>query len=363
MTDCTVRLAGPEDQETYDGFVAGNIKGHFCQSWAWGDLKATTGWEPLRLLAFRKDRPAGALGVLKRRIPKTPFSIFYAPRGPVADPGDTEVMDALWEACRKLAGTHRAIMLEIDPDIPESNREYIEYFEKCGFKKSGTGEGFEGTQPRYVFRLDIRPTEDELFAAMHPKTRYNIRYAVKKGVTIREMTDRQELDAFYEILKETADRDGFLIRSRQYYFDIWDRMVPRGEAVFFMADFGGAPIAGTLAMFCGDKCWYLYGASSNAHRNVMPNYLIQWHMIREAKARGCTLYDFRGVPGELTEDNPLYGLYRFKKGFAGEFTGFMGQYVLVYRPLLYRLWNVAEPLYYKGIRRLIRLRRRWRDKN
>ena len=167
---------------------------------------------------------------------------------------------------------------------------------------------------------------------------------------------------FYEVLKETTERDRFLVRAYSYYEDLYDSLVPVGMGELFIAEYEDKIISGTLAFVIGDKAWYIYGASSNAHRNVMPNYLIQWEMIRWAKSLGCTLYDFRGVPGHLTEDNPLYGLYRFKKGFNGEYTEFIGEWDIVYRPAIYFLWNHLEPIYSevkKGIiGKLRRARRR-----
>ena len=97
------------------------------------------------------------------------------------------------------------------------------------------------------------------------------------------------------------------------------------------------PIAGTLAIAYGDKVWYLYGASSNESRNLMPNYLLQWSMIQWSIERGCRMYDFRGVSGDVSEDNPLYGLFRFKQGFGGTFTEFVGEMDLVLNKPLYLL--------------------------
>ena len=151
-------------------------------------------------------------------------------------------------------------------------------------------------------------------------------------------------------MSETAKRDGFLIRGYDYFSWIYDAMAKSERAVFYMAEYEGNPVAGTLAMYCGDKCAYLYGASSNRHRNMMPNYLLQWTMIEEARERGCTLYDFRGVSGDLSEDNPLYGLYRFKKGFNGTFTEYMGEMDLIYRPGWVKAYRILEPLYGKLIR-------------
>jgi len=195
--------------------------------------------------------------------------------------------------------------------------------------------------------MDITPGEEELLANMHAKTRYNIRLADRKGVKVRLVEDKADLRIFYQVLTETAERDQFLIRGYSYFESIWDEMVPTGYAKFFLVESPeGETIAGALLMTIGDKAWYLYGASSNAHRNLMPNYLMQWEMIRWSRQQGCTLYDFRGVSGDITdESNPLYGLYRFKKGFGGELTEFIGDWDCVYSPLFYSLWTKALPKY------------------
>ena len=202
-------------------------------------------------------------------------------------------------------------------------------------------------QPKFVFRLDITPSEIALLSNMHQKWRYNIKLAGRKGVVIREAQNKEDLKIFYTILQETAKRDHFLVRDYQYFEWIWDYMVSQNYAQIFLAEYEGRVISATLGLILGTKFWYLYGASSNEDRNVMPNYLIQWEMIKWARKQGCTLYDFRGVSGDMDENNPLYGLYRFKKGFGGELTEFMGEMDKVYSPFFYLLWNKVLPLYQK----------------
>ena len=116
------------------------------------------------------------------------------------------------------------------------------------------------------------------------------------------------------------------------------------NARLYMAYADGVAIAGTLAILYGDKVWYLYGASDNAFRNAMPNYLLQWEMIRWAVERGCNVYDFRGVSGDLSEDNPLYGLYRFKKGFGGDLVEFAGEFNYLINPAVDKLVNLGIKL-------------------
>ncbi|MCX5779568.1 MAG: peptidoglycan bridge formation glycyltransferase FemA/FemB family protein, partial [Firmicutes bacterium] len=211
---------------------------------------------------------------------------------------------------------------------------------------------FEGVQPAFVFQLDIRPAASQLLANMHAKTRYNIKLAQKKGVTIRTAIGKVDLPAFYTILQETAQRDQFLIRGYEYFEMIWDQMVENGLAQIFLAEYQGQVISATLALILGRKTWYLYGASSNDYRNVMPNYLIQWEMILWAQAQGCEIYDFRGVSGDMDESNPLYGLYRFKKGFNGELIEFVGDWDRVYSPSLYFAWTRILPRYRQWTRKI-----------
>ena len=151
---------------------------------------------------------------------------------------------------------------------------------------------------------------------------------------------------FARIMVETGLRDNFATRPPEYFAAMLDNF---GEKCrLYMAFYEDKPIAGTLAIHYGDKVWYLYGASSNEYRNLMPNYLLQWRMIQWAIETGCRVYDFRGVSGDISEDNPHYGLYRFKQGFHGEFTEFVGEYDYVQNQLMY---FVAEKgsLAYKGL--------------
>jgi lipid II:glycine glycyltransferase (peptidoglycan interpeptide bridge formation enzyme) len=352
----TTRIIDSKEKERYNQFVANHPKGHFLQLWEWGQVKKGMGWDPLPLILEEDGRIRAAMLILKRRIP-LPFikkCIFYSPRGPVLDINDRQLGRLLFDGARRVAGDEGAIFLKFDPDIPKENVEWVEVLQSLGCRHNETGLDFEGVQPNFVFRLDIRPDESVLLANMHAKWRYNIRLAEKKGVVIREAVDKKDLQVFYQILLDTASRDHFLVRGYEYFEWMWDYLVETGYARIFLADYQGQVIAGTLALILGEKAWYLYGASSNEYRNVMPNYLIQWEMIRWARQNGCTLYDFRGVSGDLNEDNPLYGLYRFKKGFSGVFTEFIGEWDMVYSRFFDFLWTRVLPLYLRLGRRRAR---------
>ncbi|HEX3026334.1 MAG TPA: peptidoglycan bridge formation glycyltransferase FemA/FemB family protein [Clostridia bacterium] len=310
----------------YKRFVLSNQKGHFMQGPEWAQVKNNWNSE----VVVERDKSGEIIGgilVLIRRLPGLPFSIMYSPRGPVCDIHDTKTLESLMKGVRNLAKKYRAYVFKMDPDVAASADDFARQLLSMGFERKGGGKNFEEIQPRFVFRLDTgNQTEDEVFAKFHSKTRYNIRVALKRGVEVKIM-DRSALKEFMPIMRETGLRDGFPIRPLEYF----DRMMQvMGEhARLYMAYYEGKPVAGTIAVQYGDKTWYLYGASSNEYRNIMPNYLLQWEMIRWSVESGCRVYDFRGVSGDLSESNPLYGLYRFKKGFNGEFTEFVGEFDLI----------------------------------
>jgi peptidoglycan pentaglycine glycine transferase (the first glycine) len=152
---------------------------------------------------------------------------------------------------------------------------------------------------------------------MKEKWRYNIRLAGRKGVLVREGNTPEDVDTFYRLYQETSARDGFFIHQQRHYADILRLYGARDAAVLLLAEYEGTPIAGLVAVKCGPVTTYMFGASSNLERNRMPNHLLQWTAIRWAKARGCTLYDFRAIAEVLDAKEDLYSLYTFKQGFGG----------------------------------------------
>ena len=143
---------------------------------------------------------------------------------------------------------------------------------------------------------------------------------------------------------ETGNRDDFLIRPLEYFEKMYDCM-GKDYLRLIMADYEGQPISGAIAIYYGNKVWYLYGASSNEHRNVMPNYLVQWEMIKWALEKKCDIYDFRGVSGHVDENHPQYGIYKFKKGFNGDFVEFVGELYMVFKPVTNLLFDTIGTTY------------------
>ena len=322
----------------YEAFVQSHPKGNFAQSYLWGKQKPMWQWDAI---AVRGEDGAirGSLAVMTRKVPGIGRTLMYGCRGPVCDLDDRETFSQLLDGAKVLAKKYKSYVIKIDPDVPSSNTAFSSMLQSFGFRAKEGGKNFEAIQPRYVFRLNVEgKTEEELLANFQQKWRYNIRLAERKGVTVR-ICGKEMVPAFSDLMLTTGVRDGFVTRKPEYFAAMLDNL---GEhARLYMAfDPNDTPIAGTLAIHYGDKVWYLYGASSNEHRNLMPNYLLQWRMIQWAVETNCRIYDFRGVSGDVSEDNPLYGLFRFKQGFGGDFTEFVGEMDLVLSPVIY--WAVEH---------------------
>ena len=333
-------LENKTDEEEYTKFLENHERCNFQQSLEWARVK--TSWKREVILAEDENKKIiGSLMVWVRKIPIF-GNIMYSARGPICDIHDMEVLQQLTEGAKELAKKYNAIVLRIEPDIKSDDEDFKNIMLQLGFSIKDDAKNFrEEIQPRYVFRLDTKgKTEDEIFKAFHQKTRYNVRLATKKGVTIKE-GNKEDLKDFHKIMVTTGIRDGFITRPLEYFEKMYDELGHEHMKIL-LAYYEGKPIAGVIPIMYGNKTWYLYGASSNEHRNLMPNYLLQWEMIKIALSRKSDIYDLRGVPGIADNSN---GLYRMKKGFGAEYTEFVGEVYMPYKPMMYNLYKVSEKIF------------------
>ena len=303
----------------WNHFISKHPNAHLLQTGEWGELKSAFGWKPVRIVN-------GEFGVqiLFRKLPLG-FTIAYIPK---ANP-DKSLLPEIDSVCK----SHRAVFLKLEPDFwvgeqPETWNLELE-------------TSPHNIQPPRTIIVDIRGTEDEILARMKQKTRYNIRLAEKKGVTVRAWDDTE---SFHSMMLITGGRDGFGIHSLEYYKRAYELLQPKRLGEILVAEYEGKPLAALFVACNGNRAYYLYGASTDEERNRMPTYLLQWEAMKWAKAYGCEVYDLWGVPDEdeaTLEDNfekrrdGLWGVYRFKRGFGGELKRAAQAMDRVYNPLLY----------------------------
>lgn len=227
-------------------------------------------------------------------------------------------------------------------DLAKKTNAVFARFEVPYLKESGTKfnkklhKAHAHYQPDTTLIIDLSKNEDEILAQMKPKGRYNIKLAEKKGVKIIESKDAAE---FYKILKQTTQRDKFSGHNKEFYQKMIDMI--EGAKLYY-AQYEGQMIAGVIATFYKDTAVYYYGASSNEYRNVMAPYLLQWHTICMAKAKGCMEYDFLGIAPEGAKNHPWHGVTEFKKKFGGEIIEYEEAKELIFEPFWYYLIRAVK---------------------
>ncbi|HEY5982839.1 MAG TPA: peptidoglycan bridge formation glycyltransferase FemA/FemB family protein [Anaerolineales bacterium] len=357
-----MRVFGGTGSE-WNSLVARMPGAHLLQTWEWAQVKAEVGWSPMPMVweaegPTATKRPVAAAMILRRQVLSRGFvrrlCLLYAPKGPLLQWDDEKLRATVLSDMESLARQERAILLKIDPDIelgrgypdaPESqtSNPITEDLSRRHWKFS------EGqVQFRNTVALDLAPTEEELLARMKQKTRYNVRLAEKKGVTVRAGT-QDDIAELFRMYAETSSRDGFVIRTPEYYRSVWETFLrpfggydqPSAEAL--IAQVEGQDIAAVFVFFFAQRAYYLYGMSREAHREKMPNYLLQWKAIQRAKVLGCRTYDLWGAPDQLIESDPLWGVYRFKEGLGGEVVRTPGAWDFPASAFWYRIYTHVVP--------------------
>ena len=327
---------------------------HILQTWEWGLSKIQNGWTPEAFVwQDEKGEVIACAMILRRqmRIVGLPLRVLYCPKGPSLDwqnePLRTRVLDDLQTYTKR----QKAIFIKIDPDvllgtgIPGAEDETFAS-EGLNFEKSLVKRGWVFSSDQIQFRntvfIDLKRDEETILADMKQKTRYNIRLAKRRGVEVREGT-LDDLPMLYQMYAETAVRDDFVIRGKDYYLRLWESFIKADMAHILIAEVESKPVAGLFLMHFNRVSRYMFGMSTEKCRELMPNYLLQWEAIRLSKSLGCQSYDLWGAPDVFDESDSMWGVYRFKQGFNGTTARHIGAWDYTPQPMLYKIYTQYLP--------------------
>lgn len=385
----------------FDQFIKKHPNGDMCQLTGWGKVKSHNGWILEKVAIGQSGDICAAASLLFRKVPTVGVSLCYVSRGFVVDWYDRDAVEALLQAVKDVCKKYRAFVIKVDPVIPQEHKGILKTIESYGFKHQGFIDGLSGaSQPRHHMMTDISLDEKSLLKSFQSRTRTNVRKSLKYGFELED-APIEKMNIFYNIMKVTGDRDDFNIRSQEYFEWIYEALHPAGDAKLFLVKLhpdeaieglekdiknkrkeisrlkdkelndqqihqlqhiqasietsqaqiqalktsiseypDGQYLSGSLYTQAGKNAYYLYGASSNQFRELMPNYFMQWEMMKYAKSQGATCYSFGAVTGmEGQEDDPAPGLYEFKKRWAAEKVSFIGEFDYVLQPFWYHLFN------------------------
>ncbi|MBN2533545.1 MAG: peptidoglycan bridge formation glycyltransferase FemA/FemB family protein [Spirochaetales bacterium] len=345
MTDIYIEKTLPEQLHSNE---------HLFQTEFWAHLKSQFGWDPFPIKIVYKDT-AYTMLVLLRNF-GLGLHIGYIPMGPpFPEPcdGKETLLIAIAEELKHFL-PQSITFLRFDLPWGRLGKDNLPGPLTPGkmLRKATTD-----IQPRHTVILRLDRPEEDILASMKHKTRYNIRLSEKKGVKVEECGE-EKLGEWFDLYLETAARDRIALHSRDYYFAFFrlakEYVHEKISVKLLTARVEDELVAGIIMAIKGETAWYMYGASSNNKRNYMPNHALQWEAIRLARENGCRFYDFFGIPRCNEPEDPMYGLYRFKTGFGGDFFHRYGSYDVILNSLYYRGYTVAEKartFYYKKIKK------------
>jgi lipid II:glycine glycyltransferase (peptidoglycan interpeptide bridge formation enzyme) len=301
------------------------------QSRFWARLKGAYGW---KAFAFQTGADEGRTLLLLYRRFSPGIAIGYVPHGAGSDGSvseeNVEELKRLSTSLKKhLPSNTILIRWDLARDTPGD-------FASSSALSGAFTKAPVDIQPPDTVVIDLDQDEDELLSAMKTKTRYNIRLAFRKGLEVSS-EGAGGLDSWYRLYRETAERDRIAIHPESYYrklFRLAEEHPEDGlELELLMARSDGEAIAGIITARFAGTATYLYGASGNRKRNLMPAYALQWKAMEAARKAGCTRYDLFGIPPADDPSHPMHGLYRFKTGFGGEIVHRPGCWDHTLRPL------------------------------
>ncbi len=319
------KLLQIEDEKLWNEALVGFDNFHLLQSWQWGEIKAMHGWQPSRFLIKEKGRYIAGFQLLTKRVhPKVPITIGYTPRGPFFDI-DAVNLSRLLYTVELMAKKRNCAYVKVDADLDETSPHGIKW--TTALKQNSWRFSPQQVQMKNTGLTDLLPGdpegEEKLLAGMKKTWRYNTRSSIKRGVSIRQ-GNAKDISKFYALYKKTSDRHRFSIRGSEYYKEVY-RAFNGGDlsdSLVLLAEHEqeDQPLGSAIFVKFGDKCWYLFAASSGKRRADMPNYPLQWEGLKWARSAGASVYDWGGASQDL--DNPndsMAQVWHFKKGFGAKF--------------------------------------------
>lgn len=340
-----------------DNLFIDNTSVSFHQTWWWAHIKQKFGWEIISSTFEGKE-----ILVYVRKFARS-FSLAYVPYPVVHAQDAHDYFAKLAEFVQSVKHLlpKQCLCVRVDTAIFSNHVLNHNEMENC-IAAIHSHQSYKGqnVQPPDTVLINLEQSEEELLQAMKPKWRYNIKLASKKQLVVKESTG-DDFEIFWNLYQETAKRDAIAIHQKEYYESVFQNPVSQQGTQplvkLWTAWFQEKPIAAIITVYYQKRATYLYGASSNEHRNLMAPYLLQWSAMQDAKRHGCEWYDLYGIPPDDNPEHPMAGLYRFKTGFGGEIRHYLGCIDFPMHRIPYHLFTIAERLrlwWYKSCKKKIK---------
>ena len=347
-----VREVLEKEKATYNKTVS-----HVIQSWEWGEFRKKMGLDLVRLGHFEDDKqslrsspasPDAGLRMISayqltfHPVPIVYYTIGYLPKCPMPD-------KVMIKALIDIGQKKNAAYIKIEPNVIISNQPASpakrgeRLASSVQLEKLGLIKAKKSLFTKYNFLIDLTKSEEQLLTAMHPKTRYNIGVAQKRGVEVYESVKESDFEIYLKLYFETTKRQKYFGHTQEYHRLIWQTLMPAKMARLLIAKYQEKPIVAWLLFNFGNTLYYPYGGSSSEFKEVMASNLVAWEAIRLGKKMRLSIFDMWGaLSPDARESDPWYGFHRFKAGYGPVHVEYLGTYDLVLKPQFYHILNWAD---------------------
>ena len=318
------------DKQEWEDFLLGCERKTFLQSFNWGEFQKSLGNKIWRFGIYDSSNSSGqddgelcavAL-IIKHKAKRASFLI--TPHAPVIMKRETlsmkQVLGILLNKLKELAKEEGVDFIRISP-ILERLPENEKLFKDLGFRLRALH-----THPESSWKLNIEPQEQSLLNDMRKTTRYLIKQAEKnKEIEIFQSFDIQDVEEFNTMHLEVVKHQNFVPFSLEYFKKEFIAFSEDKQIALFLAKYKGKLIAASYGIFWSNMAFYHHAALLPEYKKIPAAYLLQWEAIKEAKRRGCKIYDFWGYSDPVKNPkHPYSGPTLFKMGFGG----YKDEYVL-----------------------------------
>ncbi len=322
------------DKEIWEDFLGQCQEKTFLQSWNWSEFQQKMGHQIWRFGIF--DNEELIMIALVSKITAKRGTFLLIQHGPAFVPlcGTTAgkpviAIETLINRLKEIAKQEKAVFVRISP-LWENNQENQDLLKESGLREAPMhANAYEAT-----WQLDLQPAETELLAQMRKTTRYLIRQAQKnQDIVVEKSQDLKDIEAYQALNKQTAKRQKFTPFSSEHIKNEYEIFLKDNQATLFFGKYKGEIICGALIIFWSGIGFYHQAASSGEQTKLPIPYLVQWEAIKEAKNRGCRLYDFWGYTDpQKYPKHPWAGPTLFKMGFGGQAKEYVKTQDLVFSP-------------------------------
>ena len=407
-------------KEKYEKFLSQNKQSsHFLQSYIWGEFQKEERNVTPHYIGYEDNNKLVAVALLLERKLMLGYTYFYSPRGYVIDYKNKDLLKSFTKDLIDFAKSKKALFIKIDPPVKlhdldiegkvqeENNNEHlIKDLKSLGYKHLGLNKNFENNQPRYTFRLSLEPTIEEITKSFHPTTKKIINKGNPYNLTLTK-NDPSTIDAFFETMSQTSDREGIVNHSYKYYKNYYETLHKENMSDLYVVTVDVKKLKSTykekiknleaniekmsdekykdseknankkqefinqlnkakkeyeviepieekeltlsaiLTAKYNNKVWTLHGGNNTLLRELNANYFIYYEIIKDAKNEGFEVIDFFGTTGDPKPENPVYGIHLFKKRLGGEYTEFIGEFDLIINKPMYYIYKTLVPIRYK----------------